>query len=62
MKKLLQVLAVIFNMTVLTLFGFMAFLAVDDGQAGPVTSTTVSRTCKDSLQTQMKITQVKLKL
>tara|TARA_A100001035_G_scaffold231353_1_gene193493 strand:- start:1120 stop:1809 length:690 start_codon:yes stop_codon:yes gene_type:complete len=40
MKKLLQVLAVTFNMTVLTLFGFMAFLFVDDGQAGSVTSTT----------------------
>lgn len=40
MKKLLQVLAVTFNMTVLTLFGLIAFLFVDDGQAGSVTSTT----------------------
>ncbi len=40
MKKLLQVLAVTFNMTVLTLFGLTVFLFVDDGQAGSVTSTT----------------------
>ena len=40
MKKLLQVLAVTFNMTVLTLFGLIAFLFVDDSQAGSVTSTT----------------------
>ena len=40
MKKLLQVLAITFNMTVLTLFGLIAFLFVDDGQAGSVTSTT----------------------
>ena len=39
MKKLFKALAVMFNVTVLTVFGFVAFLAVDDGQAGSVTST-----------------------
>ena len=44
MKKLLQVLAVTFNMTVLTMFGLLAFLFVDDGQAGSVTSTSAPPT------------------
>ena len=44
MKKLLQVLAVTVNMTVLTMFGLLAFLFVDDGQAGSVTSTSAPPT------------------
>ena len=37
MKRAIKCIAVMFNSAILTMFGFLAFMIVDDGQAGSVT-------------------------
>ena len=37
MIRILKAIAVVFNATVLTMFGFFAFMVIDDGQAGSIT-------------------------
>ena len=37
MTKILKSIAVVFNATVLMIFGFFAFMIIDDGQAGSIT-------------------------